>query len=197
MELLKSASFKTLSVSTTTVASSLNPSTYGLPVILTASVNPSAATGTVTFLDGAAFLGSAVLSTGSARIVVSNLTAGTHSITAIYSGDAKVAGSTSAAYSEAVNKATSASLLASSLNPARAGRAITFTAIVVTLGAPTGSLTFKDAGATLGVVNLNPGTRKATFTTALPTGVHVITALYGGDGNFNPSTSNAIREVVH
>jgi len=198
VETLKSASFKVLNTSTTAVASSLNPSHYGLPVVFTASVNPPAATGTATFQDGSAVLGSATVTAGKALITVANLTTGTHSITARYGGDANDAGSTSLPYSEVVKKASSATLLVSSLNPSHVGRAVTFTATVVTLGKPTGSVTFKDGGATLGTVALNSTTRKATFPTAkLAAGTHSITATYSGDANFNPSTSNTVAQVVH
>lgn len=44
--------------SSTTLASSLNPSTYGASVKFTATVTPSAATGTVTFKDGSTTLAS-------------------------------------------------------------------------------------------------------------------------------------------
>jgi N-acetylneuraminic acid mutarotase len=48
-----------LTSTTTGVASSANPSTYGTGVKFTATVSPSAATGTVTFLDGSTTLGTA------------------------------------------------------------------------------------------------------------------------------------------
>lgn len=45
------------SSSSVTLASSLNPSTYGSSVTFTATVSPSAATGTVTFTDGSTTVG--------------------------------------------------------------------------------------------------------------------------------------------
>ena len=47
---------------TTSLVSSPDPSTYGEPVLLTATVGPSAATGKVTFYDGTTVLGTAPLS---------------------------------------------------------------------------------------------------------------------------------------
>ncbi len=97
-------------VSTTTVASSLNPSTLGTNVTFTATVTGTAPTGSVNFKDGAASISgcSAVALAGSgnsrtATCSTSALTAATHSITAAYGGDAGNAASTSAALSQVVN----------------------------------------------------------------------------------------------
>ena len=57
----------------------------GQSVTFTATVVPS--TGTVTFLDGTTALGSGTLSGGVATFSSSTFAAGTHSITASYSGD--------------------------------------------------------------------------------------------------------------
>ena len=72
----------------------------GLALTLSATVNSAAgiATGQVVFHDGNTSLGSATLDgTGSAILRINSLTAGTHTLTATYSGDDKFAGSTSAA----------------------------------------------------------------------------------------------------
>jgi hypothetical protein len=69
------------------LTSSADPSTYGGNITFTATVS-SGATGTVTFVDGTSVLGSANLNAfGQAVISVAFLTAGTHNITATYSGD--------------------------------------------------------------------------------------------------------------
>ena len=83
---------------TTTVASSLNPSTYGQSVTFTATITPQyggQASGTVTFKDGSTTLGSAAVSSNAASLTTSSLAAGTHSITAVYSGNSNFTGSTS------------------------------------------------------------------------------------------------------
>lgn len=83
---------------TTEVQSSLNPSTVGQSVTFTATVTGSSPTGTVQFKDGSADLGAPVtLSGGSATLTTSALTRGTHSITAVYSGDGANGASTSPA----------------------------------------------------------------------------------------------------
>jgi hypothetical protein len=89
---------------TTSLTSSANPSTVGQPVTFTATVAPSAATGSVTFFDGTTALGAQTLSGGTASFTTSSLAAGTHTITATYTGDASYASSTSAALAQVVSK---------------------------------------------------------------------------------------------
>src|SRR5204863_209760 len=76
----------------TSLASAPNPSTFGDNVTLTASVtvNPPGAGspgGSVEFFDGASSLGTSPVSAGSAVLNTSALSAGAHSLTAVYSGD--------------------------------------------------------------------------------------------------------------
>lgn len=88
----------------TALVSSVNPSTVGQAVTFTATVTGNSPTGTVQFRDGAANLGSPVaLSGGTAAFTTSALTVGTHAITAVYSGDAGNAGSTSPVLNQTVN----------------------------------------------------------------------------------------------
>src|SRR5439155_4267672 len=105
--------------STTGIGSSLTPSTAGTSVTFTATVSGSAPTGTVNFKDGAASITgcAAAALTGSGNIrtatcATSSLTVATHSISAVYSGDATNNGSTSPSFSQVVNKATSTATLA-------------------------------------------------------------------------------------
>ena len=71
-----------------TVASSRNPAPSGSSVTFTATV-PAGATGTVQFLDGTTVLGTGTVSGGTASFSTTTLSVGTHSITAVYSGDAR------------------------------------------------------------------------------------------------------------
>jgi Big-like domain-containing protein/List-Bact-rpt repeat protein len=91
--------------STTTVVSSANPSIVGEVVGFTATIATSGSpTGTVTFKSGGVTLGTVTLSGNTANLSTSTLAAGTHSIEAVYSGDATFAASTSAALKQVVNK---------------------------------------------------------------------------------------------
>jgi hypothetical protein len=89
---------------TTGVTSSVNPSAVGQSVTFTATVTGTTPTGTVQFRDGAVNLGGPVaLAAGVATLTTSSLSAGTHVITAVYSGDADDATSTSPAVSQVVS----------------------------------------------------------------------------------------------
>jgi hypothetical protein len=88
---------------TLTLASSANPVAFGLPLTFTATVAPATATGTVTFADSSTTLGTVPISTGVATYSTSTLAAGSHSITASYSGDTNDTSSASTALTQAIN----------------------------------------------------------------------------------------------
>jgi hypothetical protein len=79
-------------VTTTTLTSSVNPSVFGQGVTLTAQVTGSSSsipTGSVTITNGTTTLGIVALSSsGSAVLTTAALTAGTHKLSAFYSGNA-------------------------------------------------------------------------------------------------------------
>src|SRR2546421_384066 len=155
--------------SSSVVTSSNNPSIIGTAVTFTASVTSPVTgtpTGTVTFQDGASALRTGALSGRTVKITTSGLTAGTHSITAIYGGDANFAGSTSPVLTQTVNKAATSTSVVSSNSPSNRGAAVTFTASVTSpvTGTPTGTVTFQDGASALGTGTLSGGT--ATFTTS-------------------------------
>jgi len=90
---------------TTTLASSQNPSNVEQSVTFTATVKPQLSgtvTGSVTFYDGATALKTASLSGGVAKFTTSALTSGAHSITATYNGSSLFDGS-SASLTQTVN----------------------------------------------------------------------------------------------
>jgi hypothetical protein len=90
---------------TTTLASSVNPSKSGQSVTFTASVTPQIGgkiTGSVTFYDGATTLKTVTMSAGVAKFTTSTLTSGSHSITATYNGNPSFTGS-SASLTQTVN----------------------------------------------------------------------------------------------
>ena len=196
----KSTSFTIQSPTSTSVFSSSNPSTYGTPVTLTATVIQSfgsTATGTVTFKNGGSTLGAVALVGGTASISTSTLAAGAHSITAVYGGSATDLGSTSAALAHTVNKAATSALVTSSVNPSSFGQSVTFKATVKssTTGTPAGTVTFKDGATNLSTVTLVGGV--ASFNTgALSVGSHSITVVYSGNGNFLTSTSAKLTQTV-
>jgi hypothetical protein len=96
----------------TSVSSSANPSSYGGVVKFAATVTPSTATGTVTFMDGTTILGTSSLTSGTAMLTTSMLAAGSHSITAAYSGSANFSASTSPTLTQTVNLGLTVSITA-------------------------------------------------------------------------------------
>jgi len=185
---------------TTTVATSPNPSTFGQSVLFTATVTANSGTpkGTVIFFDGSTSLGSAKLLNGSASISFSALEAGSRSISAVYQGSLKFATSISAPVQQVVNPATTTSALASSLNPALVKQSVTYTATVASQygGAVTGTVMFQDGGSTVATVTMVGNQAAYSTSYGLP-GTHSITATYSGDTNNTGSVSSALVEQIN
>jgi hypothetical protein len=98
-------SVKTLNTPTVMLTSSGNTMLVGTSVAFKATVAGAAATpsGSVTLLDGSSQVGQQSLdSTGSASFTLSNLTAGTNSLTASYAGDLNYGPAVSASLNQAV-----------------------------------------------------------------------------------------------
>jgi trimeric autotransporter adhesin len=205
----KFASVTTLTASPAT----LQP---GIPVALTTVVNAAAGvstsiapTGTVSFYDGSTLLGTQQVSSYSATL--SNVmldTTKSHLITAVYSGDANYAGSTSNAVSLVAALLPNTVALTAVPTAAGPGQAINFTVTVTPTSAPpatyeqnpTGSVTFYNGMTVVGVGTLAPSignSSTASLTIAtLPAGQDTITAVYAGDSYFAPGTSNAVTVTV-
>jgi hypothetical protein len=188
-------------MTTTTVSAAPSPGVVGTPEVITATVAATVGTptitGTITFMNGTAVLGTGTLGANNQATLTQKLPAGMYSITAVYGGDANDEGSTSGAVALTVNTATTMTTVATSGTPALVLAPITFTATVTSNGGvPTGTVTFFSGTTSLGTGTLNAG-GVATFTTsALTAGTYSITASYGGDANDGVSVSTAISQVV-
>jgi hypothetical protein len=189
-----------LPATNTALTSSLNPSTYGQPVILTAVVTagngPPPDGETVTFMKGTTVLGTGALRGGSASFTTSALPVGTNFIQAVYVGDANLAGSTSNTVKQVVNKATTTTTLVSSQNPSNSGQSVTFTASVAPQfsGTVHGTVTFYDGTTALKTASLSGGVAKFT-TSTLTSGKHSIKATYNGSTNFIGSSASLTQTV--
>jgi hypothetical protein len=196
----------------TTTSLSANPTaaSYGDAVTLQATVSGTGTpTGKVTFWDGAVKLGEANLSAGKATLVVDDLAAGEHSLTAIYAGSSTHLESTSAVVNLTISQATTSISLQSSTSNSHFAQTIYLTATVevneaalkaaglaeVAAATPTGFVTFKDGNETIGVVPLEDGQATLAIQTLRP-GTHNITAGYGANGNFTSSTSAVVVQNV-
>src|SRR5262249_20419636 len=134
---------------------------------------------------------------GQATYSTSSLTAGSHVISAVYSGDANYAPSTGT-LTQVVNPAATSPALVSSVNPANLGQSVPFTATPTTSAAtPPGTVGCKDGAATLGTATLNGSGQATRTTTSLGGGTHPITAVYTATGNFASSTSPIVNQIVN
>jgi hypothetical protein len=216
-----------------TVITSTNATTfaYGSPYILrmdvlngtTSACTPLAAspvltgcaldaTGTVTLtdngspLDGGSFK---VNSEGHTEDQPIQLGAGSHALSASYSGDNSYNPSGPVPDALTVTRATTTTALAANQATVTTAQTVTLTATIATQSSgvgPTGTVTFSTCGtppctATLVPTAFNPKTGAfASATASLPTiftttGTKTITATYGGDTNYNgsgPSTAVSV-----
>jgi Bacterial Ig-like domain (group 3)/FG-GAP-like repeat len=178
------------------LASSANPSGYEQSITLTGTVAASVSGanspgGSVSFFDGTVKLGSgAINSNGVATLSISTLAIGTHSITAVYSGDPNFSPRTSAVLSQIVRRGNSSTALSATSGAA----VLTLTATVTGAAglAATGSVSFTEGTTQLGNSNLN-GSGIATLSlSTLTAGIHSVSANYAGDTNFGASISTSI-----
>ncbi|MDH6282212.1 Ig-like domain-containing protein [Prescottella agglutinans] len=181
-------------VQTTTAVTVQSTAQTGATVALTASVTPANATGTVQFKDGGTAIGSPVtVSNGAASLQHTFTTAGTHSITAVFTPGAGFTGSTAPAQAVQVSDpapsdvATTTEL--TSPGTATVGQVAKLSARVAGAAQLTGTVQFYDGETPLGAgVQVNNGVAvlEHTFTTA---GAHVIKAVYSGGAGSLASTS--------
>jgi Bacterial Ig-like domain (group 3) len=193
---------------TSTAITSVQPSapTFGQPVTFTATVTPGilqdGPSGTITFsIDGVPQAPSPVVPTdggfaGLATFTASGLAAGSHTITASYSGDASFAPSVSRAFSVTVGQAATTTTLAVAPSTANAGQPVTLSATVAGPGTPGGAVTFFDGSTMIGTVALGQGGTAVLVLTSLAPGSHSLSAAYAGDPNHLASTSAAVVEVI-
>ena len=186
----------------TVVSSSANPSGANQGVTFSATVTPAAPgagvpTGTVQFADGPIVLGTVVLVNGSAALNTNGMAAGTHAVSAIYSGSPSFTGG-SAALTQTVKTASASSttVVTSSANPSNVGQSITLTATVSTSsGDAAGTVQFYDGATLIGSATISGTTARLT-TSTLALGGHAITARYLGSATKPPSTSAPFPQYV-
>jgi len=189
--------------STVQLTSTPNPSTFGDPVSLTAHVSttaPVAPTGSVTFTDGATSLGTVeVDGTGTATLTTSALHGGQRQITATYSGDTNLTGSSTTTGQQVNAAATTLTARPAQLVvqlPGTSGLRLSARLAVTSTGTPI-------AGQPV-AMRVN-GTTACTATTAtdglatciapliylLGVTLHGYTATYPGSPDYQPATGHA------
>jgi hypothetical protein len=183
------------------VTSSANPSVFGQAVTFSTTVGGTGAgvaTGVVTFLDNGVAIGTGTINaanvaTFTTGTLVNPLAVGTHPITATFAGDANTNGSTTpGTLNQVVARDPTTTVVTSVPNPAFRGGTAVITATVNPnapgAGIPTGTVTFRDNGVVIGSPVLMVLGKATISIGPLTLGLHTITAVYSGDGNFLAST---------
>lgn len=180
--------------SRTTVSVSRGASTYGDAVTFTARVSPAsgtgAPTGTVTFKDGSVILGTKSLSGGAATLTIRTLKPGSHTITAVYSGDSRYTTSNGTASRLTVIRATAVADVTVSPTTLSVSGSITVRVHVHGMDSttiPSGRVTFRKGSMVLGSANLDRnGMASYTFSASrLGRGQFLISGFYEGSDAFN------------
>jgi hypothetical protein len=177
-------SFAFQSTPTITLGSSINPGITGQPVTFTATVAgtvgnpPPIPTGTISFLDSGTALYSPVTlnAIGVAVFTTSSLSAATHSITAVYSGDTNFLPVTSTAVSEVIVLMPGSDYTLSSdvtTQSVSSGSPVTFSLTVTPAGGYNGTVSFTcsglptNAACTFSPTSLSPTDEGTALTTSL------------------------------
>jgi serine protease len=199
----------TMTASSATLQSSVNPSTSGSPVTFTSQVTGTAPVGTVAFMDDETIIPACgavgLTGAGTAVCTTSALMPGSHPVRAVFTpGNTVNTPVDSPTIVQVVNPGgpiATTTQLATSLNPSAQGASVTFTATVAGF-APTGTVLFRSDGITLGgcaAVALtgagNSRTAQCT-TTAIAVGSHTIEGVYGGDA-FNLTSTGSLTQTVY
>jgi len=198
----------TQDTTTTSVASSINPSVLNQSVTFTATVTGSnaAPTGTVNFYDGGTMIGSGTLTAGTGNVSTATfstsiLTLGSHNITASYPNTTNFGPSASSPpLVQVVNRIPSNTTITGLISPIYYGQIIGNTAFINVVGFSSGgfSMVYIDnvlvctlpvsAGTTLSC----PASTGAGYNS----GTHTIYASYSGDAQYAPSTSPTYTVVI-
>lgn len=156
--------------------------------------------GSVTFsADGQALATASINPSGIASATTNALGTGTHRIIATYNASTRFAGSTSQPTIVTLVGADTTTVLSLSPISIAPGQTVTLTAHVSATEetrAPTGTVTFVAGTAVLGTAAVGTNGSVSLSISTLVTGAYPIRASYGGDSNFNSSTSGVANLSV-
>ena len=209
-----------LGPSTTVLTITPSPATTTQTVSLTATItsgtNPPE-DGEVIFSDQNGEIGRAYFisptSTGGTATLPTNLSVGTHQITALFTGDENYTDSTSNTQTIVITPGGPAINLTDSAANINLGQTEILTVQLGSFGqygqygqpgpdrppAPTGTVTFSDQHGVLGTATVcacATGPAASIALSTLTAGVHQITATYNGDANYAAATSNTQTVTV-
>jgi parallel beta-helix repeat protein len=182
------------------LSSSNNPALGGSSVTFTAQLtgNCNVPTGTVTFLDGGAAIGTETLdNSGTARMTTSFLVVGQHNITVSYPGDFNFGRSTSNVLIQTITGDPTSTTLTVSPNPATAFSPITLSSVVTSPhGTPNGTVVFTAGTETLTTATLDANGHTLATISTLGRGSYSIAANYQATTLFHASSSAPFQETV-
>jgi hypothetical protein len=189
---------------TVALAASPSPVSAGQSVTLTATVTPTATyasvpTGTIEFQDGGSALGTAVTldATGKATYTSTTLAPGTHSLTAVYSGDTTYPTGNGA--QKLVVKGLTATVKVTP-SPASITTAMSLSVTVAVTGSgatPTGTVTLSGGGYSSSAATLTGGSATIAIpANSLSSGSDTLTVSYSGDASYNNATGTGTVTVT-
>ena len=157
--------------------------------VAAAALGGASPTGTVQFqVDGTDVGGAVALVNGAATSHSVTLTAGSHTITAVYSGDSTYPGAPGSLTLTAAPPAATLALSASDATPI-VGETVTFTATVAPPApgepTPTGTVQFEVDGNPLGSAVTLAGGAATSGRVTLTDGAHTVIAVYSGDSAYS------------
>lgn len=198
------ATTQTASVATSIVLTISTPSTlsYGEDVggyALVTSSDGTALSGTVSFYDGATNICTIPVTqtTSCPPNAGTGFAAGTHLLTAAYSGDATHQSSISNGVPIVVIPDVTTLSVASSANPAGYGSSVTFTVTAQGDHAiPSGQIQFLDGASLIATATLTPAGTASIAESTLKLGTHPITARYAATQNFGAAASAVLSQVI-
>jgi uncharacterized repeat protein (TIGR03803 family) len=191
------------------LTSSANPAGALQSIVVTAVVAPISPgagmpEGTVEFFRESTYLGQAALISGTATFGIGGMPSGSHQIVARYSGEQNFTAST-AGYVQVVNAESSTTSVELTIDSSisQLGAPVAVTADVDRPGnapLPQGHVDFYNGKIlirSVPVAQVGNRARAVALLTFTDEGVHILTAVYRGDGTFSSSTSTPLAHTVY
>ena len=192
----KSSAAKAPATTTTTITASATTVQSNTGLVLTITVSGNSPSGSVTIRDGSTPLGALPLSGGKVAINITFGGTGTHAMTAVYSGDANNAASTSPTTTLTITGfPTTTTLSSNQPNPILLGTPFTLTATVKG-NKPSGTVIFTDGGKPIGAAVVNPAGVASMAVTPVSAGPHLLAASYSGDAAGNQASTSANLSAI-
>jgi hypothetical protein len=185
-----------------TIASNINPSSYGQQIHLVASIIPNSGgvpLGQVNWYDAGKLVATTGLTAvGTASYEPTTLAPAVHKITVSYGGYNPDGASSSAVFNQTVRATVTKTTLSASATTVTHKQSFTLTATVVpAFGTIAGTVTFRSGSTTLGAAVVDGRTKQARLTTTINSpGKYSLAASYGATTNFSGSSSSTVAMIV-